>query len=178
MDISWTTKKIEHRDSTISGTGVFARTKILKGEVVAIFGGYCVDIKEFKKIKFDDPEIYNVVLEIGYQVDDTVIFAPTNKSQYSTIEYLNHNCTANCGFSGAIHLVALRNIEKGTEVCMDYATCITSKLFEMKCSCGSNECRGQVRATDWKLRSVQRQYRNHFQPYILKKIKASKLIAT
>lgn len=174
MTISWTTKKIEHKNSLISGTGVFAKRKINRGEIVAVFGGYCIDIDELKKLETENPSAHDVILEIGYQIEDNIIFSPTSKPQFSIIEYLNHSCDANCGFDGPINLIALHDIDKGEEISMDYATCITSKLFEMKCVCGSSKCRGRLRATDWKLPSVQKQYKSHFQPYIIKKIKRLK----
>lgn len=172
--ISWTNKKIVHKKSTIEGEGVFAVAPIEAGELVAVFGGYSIDINSLNSIAIEDPDAYSTILSIGYQVDDEIIYAPMSEAQYSAIEYLNHSCDANSGFSSAIHLVALQNIMESEEITMDYGTCITSELFEMDCTCGAPLCRKKVTKDDWLLDSVQEKYGSHFQPYILKKILANK----
>ncbi|OGG88340.1 hypothetical protein A2592_00810 [Candidatus Kaiserbacteria bacterium RIFOXYD1_FULL_42_15] len=171
MQISWFNKKLETRKSPISGTGVFAKKQIARGETVAVFGGFVVDVDTLKKNKTTCPKEYKTILEIGYQITDNLIYAPTTKAQFSVIEYLNHNCDPNCGFEDAITLVAMRDIPKNTEISMDYAMCVSLKMFEMKCECGSSICRGFVHFNDWKIKELQKKYKKFFQPYIRKKIK-------
>ncbi|NCN52512.1 SET domain-containing protein [Candidatus Parcubacteria bacterium] len=172
MKISWTHEALISNKSHINKNGVFAKRAIKKGVRVAVFGGYVVSINDLSKIQKSNKSAYQTILDIGYQVDDDLIFSPVAKTQFSVIEYLNHSCEANCGFVGEINLVTLRNIAKGEEITMDYATCITSKLFNMKCECAAANCRKKVTADDWKRSDLQKKYRGHFQPFIERKIKA------
>ena len=154
--------------------GVFANARIKKGEKVATFGGFVIDMRQLSKLEKENLSQFNTIMEIGYQVDDQLVYAPVKKDQFSTIEYLNHSCDPNCGFDGPIDLVAMRDIRAGEEICMDYAMCISNKLFEMPCTCGSSNCRKKVKSTDWKDPDIQRKYRSFFQPYLNRKISALK----
>lgn len=171
MNISFVDNRLEARNSSISGTGVFAKESIKKGERVAIFGGYVVSLEVLRKLKDEDLEAYETILKIGYQVDDDVAFSPTSPSQFSPVEHLNHSCEPSCGFDGPIHLVAMRDINNDEEITMDYGTCTSHEMFEMKnCACGSSSCRGKVTADDWKNPQMQKKYAGFFQPYLNKKI--------
>lgn len=172
MKISWVNTKLAAQKSSISKKGVFALKPIKQGERVAVFGGYVVSIKELPQIKKEKGSQYDTILDIGYQIDDDLIFSPTAKNQFSVIEYLNHSCEPSCGFSSETHLVALRDIKQGEEITMDYAMCITSNIFSMTCLCGKDTCRKKVTGDDWKRPGLQKKYKGHFQPYIERKIKA------
>jgi len=171
MKISWTSKKICSKDSKVSGSGVFASSDIKKNERVAVFGGFVVAIEDLEKIKENDKKAHEVILDIGYQIEDDLIFSPIREEQYSAIEYLNHSCQPNCGFSGALNLVAITDIRAGEELFMDYAMSITLDIFNMECDCGSSNCRKFIFGNDWAKPELQQKYRGYFQPYIEKKIK-------
>ena len=170
MKISWTSKKIISKHSEVSGSGVFANADIKKNERVAVFGGFVVAIEELDNIKENDVNAHGVILEIGYQIEDDLILSPIKEEQYSVIEYLNHSCQPNCGFSGALNLVAITDIKKGHELFMDYAMSITLDIFDMECECGSNNCREFISGNDWTILELQEKYKGYFQPYIEKKI--------
>jgi hypothetical protein len=53
--------------------------------------------------------------------------------------------------------VAARNIKKDEELFLDYGRMFTDPKFKMKCSCGSNNCRGKVTGKDW----LDRQFRKN-----------------
>lgn len=170
MEISWVHKNLEVRKSKISGTGVFASKRISKGEKIAVFGGFVIDMKTLPKLKETNPRAYKTITDIGYQIDDDLIFAPTNTTQFSAAEYINHSCNPNCGFSSPITFTSMRDIQKGEELTMDYAICVTSKLLEMDCACASIHCRKKVTANDWRSKVLQINYKGFFQPYIQQKI--------
>ena len=171
MKISWTSKKIISKHSKVSGSGVFANADIKKNERVAVFGGFVVAIEELENIKENDENAHGVILEIGYQIEDDLILSPIKEEQYSVIEYLNHSCQPNCGFCGALNLVAITDIKKGDELFMDYAMSITLDIFDMECECGSSNCREFISGNDWTRLELQQKYKGYFQPYIEKKIK-------
>lgn len=171
-ELSWQSKKLflQHIKSYKGrnrgldrGYGVFTKSPIKKGEVLTIFGGYIIPIKEIKNLS-------QRLQEYFYQVNDNFFFGPVRKNEISLNEHYNHNCNPNAGFKDALTLVATRDIKKGEEITIDYAMCMTTKLFDFKCDCGSKDCRLFVSGNDWKKFELQKKYKNYFQPYILEKI--------
>lgn len=172
MNISWTNPNVGLGDTRGYGKGVFAKNDIGKGETAAVFGGYVIAIKDLPDIQKKMSDAYDVILHAGYQVTDDLIFSPINEEQFSVAEYLNHSCDPNCGFKGQIELVAMRDIQKGEEVTMDYAMCTTSDLFSLEeCLCGTINCRKATSGDDWMSPLLQEKYEGYFQPYIEEKIK-------
>jgi len=167
MKISWANDKLFSKSSSISRRGTFTSKAIKKGELVAVFGGYIIELKMLDELK---KRTRDSIYSVGYQVEDDLMLGITNYSQFSTTEYINHSCDPNCGFDGQINLYAIRDILKNEEVTFDYCMCFTNKMFEMNCTCGSSTCRKFISATDWKNPILQKKYGGAFQPYILKKI--------
>ena len=145
------------------GYGVFAKSPIKKSEILTIFGGYIIPIKKVK-------EIPKQLQEYCYQVHDNFFYGPVKKNEVSLGEHYNHSCNANSGFKDSITLVSIRDIKKEEEITIDYATSMTTHMFDFKCSCGSKNCRFYVTGDDWKIVKLQKKYKNYFQPYILEKI--------
>lgn len=87
--------------------------------------------------------------------------------------FLNHSCDPNVGVSGQIMYVAMRNIKPKEELTLDYAM-IDDAPIQMKCGCGTRNCRGVVTGRDWKRKDLQRKYGDYFAWFILQKIKKSK----
>lgn len=170
VPISWTSSKITSEDSHIGGQGVFATKDIEKGERVSVLGGYTVSFDDLDKIKTDEQDIYETILSKGIQVDHDIIFSPISNGQFSDIEYLNHSCDPNIGFENQLHLIAMRDIKFGEELCMDYATCISNDLFDMECDCKSELCRKTITSNDWMISRLQEKYAGYFQPYLQKMI--------
>lgn len=172
IDISWVNPKLEVRENYWCGKGVFTKEDIKKGERIAVFGGYVVSTKELGHLKKVDKKLYSTIFEIGYQVDDDLIFSPTEKTQFSVIEFLDHSCDPNCWFENQLTLVARRNIRANQELTMDYAACMTMPSFKMKCLCKKKNCRKLITGNDWLDTGLQKKYRGHFQPYIGRKIRS------
>src|SRR5918993_1221 len=81
----------------------------------------------------------------------------------------NHSCEPNVGFTGQIGLVAMRDIHAGEELNFDYAMCDGSNYDEFTCYCGSENCRGQVRGTDWSRPELWEKYEGYFMPYLARR---------
>lgn len=95
-----------------------------------------------------------------------------NRAYFDIAEYFNHSCDPNLGVLGNNVLVAIKNIQPSQELCFDYAMSeITQEGIGWKCKCGTNLCRGKVRADDWQRPALQKRYGHHFAQYILDKIK-------
>jgi len=67
-----------------------------------------------------------------------------------------------------------KNIKKGEELTYDYASTETMYLDFEKCVCGSPECRGAVKKTDWMIPELRERYGRHFMPYILHALDAQR----
>ena len=59
----------------------------------------------------------------------------------------NHSCDPNTGFSG-LDVVALRDINIGEELTIDYVTFYDRHMPPFDCQCGSPKCRGRI--TGWR----------------------------
>ena len=85
--------------------------------------------------------------------------------------FTNHSCDPNIAIQGQIVLVAMRDIAPGEELTHDWAT--TDDLnYEMKCSCGSSNCRGTITGKDWMKKELQDKYRGWFCWFLQTKIDA------
>src|SRR5262249_42429522 len=72
--------------------------------------------------------------------------------------FLNHSCEASAGIRGRVTLTALRDIAKGEEVTLDYATTESDPHWAFDCRCGVPGCRGIVRAIQTLPRHLYQRY--------------------
>ncbi|QQG39719.1 MAG: SET domain-containing protein-lysine N-methyltransferase [Candidatus Aenigmatarchaeota archaeon] len=158
----WLTPKAVVKSSRIHGLGIFCGGDIAKGETVLVAGGVivpCSEISEYRKI---------MGIDVGAQIDDDFFICPTNREELEDRGVVNHSCNPNIGMVNSISLGALRKIRADEELVMDYAFHETS--FEpFKCNCGSANCRGTIRPTDWRLPELQKKYGKYFSPYLQRK---------
>ena len=161
----WRSSKVEVRDGSLAGRGVFAVEPISAGEVVAVKAGHIVD----------RDEVVRLTDEIGdqaLQIDDDLYLSPRTAEEVGqTAILINHSCDANVGFRGQVIYVALRDIAAGEELCHDYAMDRTDD-YRLECRCGAEVCRGVVTGDDWRLPEVQARYEGFFLEYVNAKIRA------
>jgi hypothetical protein len=135
-------KKYSLKGNSTAGYGIYASQNILSNEL--IFNGeeksqrlttyhnidqnWSVKEKEIFR-KYAYPVSKNVFLLWD---DDPSGWAPQN-----------HSCEPNTGYKG-LNVVALRNISKGEELTLDYASFLDEKMEPFQCQCGSPKCRGQI----------------------------------
>ncbi|MFA5993403.1 MAG: SET domain-containing protein [Parcubacteria group bacterium] len=166
-DFSWINSSLEVRDIAECGKGVFALSDIKKDELLAIFGGYVMDVRE----EDDLPEYMN---DYALQIHENFVLGIIKEEEIFDTDFFNHSCDPNAGFGGQIFLVAMRNIEAGEEVVFDYAMVLHKsrgvKAYEMKCLCKKDNCRGVITENDWKIPQLQKKYNGYFQHYLQKKI--------
>jgi uncharacterized protein len=160
---SYRSIKTEIRHSDTEGRGLFAKEPIRKGEIVSVRGGHILTRQMEKKIK--KPDEY-----WGYPIADEFVLAPLNTQEVEDVMmFLNHSCDPNVGILGQIIFVAIRNIDSGEELTIDYVMFGANKE-PMRCSCCSSNCRGLITASDWKIKKLQEKYRGYFSSYIQLKI--------
>ncbi len=162
---NWVHDGLEEREVAGCGFGAFARTDIPAGTLLVVYGGVVLNFQQFEALS---TEMQNY----PYQVEEELFLGPASASDIGLGERLNHSCSPNAGFQGAIHIVALRDIRAGEQVTIDYATCVSAEheAFQMACVCQSPDCRGVITGEDWKLPEVQKRLLQNFQPYLQKKV--------
>jgi SET domain-containing protein len=164
-DLSYRSPKSEIRESPIHGKGLFARSAISAGEIVAVKGGYIVASHEWARLE----------LQLGaaqIQVSEELFIAPVRPEQRDGgMLYTNHSCNPNIAIQGQIVFVAMRDIKSGEELTHDWAT--TDDLdYTMQCRCGSSNCRGTITGKDWMNKELQKKYKGWFSWFIQRKIDA------
>lgn len=151
------------RLSSKRGKGLFARENIMQGEIIAIKSGHFVNSIEASIL---DKEIGDFSL----QISDEFFVCPMTKEEIDdTVIFINHSCEPNIGMDGQISYVAMRNIQAGEELCLDYAMAMTND-YKLICSCGSVNCRKLITGDDWKIEELQKRYDRYFSWFIYKKI--------
>lgn len=157
------------RRSKIAEKGVFAKTKIKKGEIICDFTDsrgrfYSARARERFAAKWEDYDI---------QVGDNLFFGATRDSEVEECDYLNHSCDPNCGIKGSLKIVAMRDIKKGEELTFDYAMS-ESHRFRIKCNCNKVSCRKVVTGNDWRKKELRKRYDGYFSEYLQRKIDESR----
>ena len=126
--------EVRNRDVT-GGKSVIAREHIDPGELIGVWSGRVVSTEELEGLA---PEIRMHTV----QVEEELYLASIGDSEPP--DYINHSCDPNAGLDGQIAIVAMRDIEPGDEVTIDYAMCDGSPYDEFDCACGTALCRGRV----------------------------------
>lgn len=145
------------------GLGVFAVEAIPKDEVLVVWGGDVMTQERMAELPLH-------LRHLSIQVEED-LFLVSGKSGPG--DRTNHSCDPNAGLRGQIVLVAFKNISPEDEICFDYAMSDASDYDEFKCSCGSPQCRGIIRGTDWRLPELWEKYKGYFSPYIQRRIDKS-----
>ena len=146
------------------GYGSFATEMIAKGTVVATFGGLAANRKDLATYPVERQRR-------SMQIDfDLYLVGPITREPGDCI---NHSCAPNCGMRNASQLVAMNDIDKGTEITFDYAMSDTSTYDQFICSCEMPHCRGSVSGEDWKRDDVRWSYAGFFSPHVQRLIDSS-----
>jgi len=148
-------------DKTIEGRGMFARRLITKGDLVALWGGDVVDRVHYESLGEHQKRQSAQAEEGLYLVS----------SKPGPGDFINHSCNPNAGLNGQIAIVAMRDIQPGEEVTIDYAMCDGDPSDAFDCLCGSPVCRHVVTGNDWMLPELQERYAGYFSPFLERRIK-------
>lgn len=72
-----------------------------------------------------------------------------------------------------VTISARRDIQRGEELTIDYATFVIDDAYVMpgECKCGAAACRHKITGNDWQQSDLQQGYKDHFSPYLNKRIK-------
>jgi hypothetical protein len=126
--------EISVQPSAIHGRGLYPRHTFAKGERIykirgrQVFADYDANFSEGPNW-------------IGLGWREWLIPEPANP-----IIFTNHACCPNAIISDGLTVIALRDIEIGDEIVVDYSTTEVDPFWRMLCSCQSATCRKQIRA--------------------------------
>jgi len=88
-----------------------------------------------------------------------------------TIGYVNHSCDPNSFLDFSCLCVrALRNIQRGEEVKVNYAATEYEMHDSFPCDCGSSVCLRMIRGFKFLTRDQQLELKPYLAPYLLKKL--------
>jgi len=164
--MTYRSPKTEIRDSPIHGKGIFARTRIAKGEIVAAKGGHVMTAREWESV---EPDLGSAEVQIAA---DLFIGPVTQAERDGCMIYTNHSCEPNIAVQGQIMFVAMRDIEPGEELTHDWATTDAGD-YKMQCNCGAATCRGTITGKDWLKPELQKKYAGWFCWYLQRRIDGS-----
>jgi SET domain-containing protein len=148
-------KKIERRQSSIHGNGVFATAPIAKGERVVRYKG---EVRRHEDVDAD----YAAVDEDGhtflFSLNDVWVIDANIDGNVA--RWINHSCAPNCEAvqeenpkgkkrKDKVYIHALRDIAAGEELSYNYGIVIdapyTAALKKLwACHCGSAKCTGTM----------------------------------
>jgi len=128
--------KLIIKDTARYGMGAYAGENIKKGQVIKVLSGEIVSFEEcirrIRQRKEAQTDSLQIELEKDLDMDELS-------------RTFNHNCNPNAGLRKISELFALRNIKKGEEITYDYSVTVGPNidflLWNMKCECGSDNCR-------------------------------------
>ena len=150
---------IEIRDSKIKGKGLFATTRIRRGQVIfKVDDSHVLTDEEYKALP-NEPD------HCDYLPDGTVVLLPEPQCR------INHSCDPNsCVYSVGRerYAMATRDIPEGDEITHDYAIDGTSN-YVIDCGCGSPLCRGKHKLDFFSLpEERQLEYLQYLSPWFAK----------
>ncbi len=160
--------KIEVRNTPEKGKGLFAKEKILKGELI----DRTEDVQILTKEEIKKKPNFILWKQLCYEINDNEEECPLDINNPSAGFLMNHSCDPNVGIKDNWPH-AMRDIEKDEEVTYDDVM-TDSGNYDMECKCRTKLCRGRIKGSDWKLPALQKRYKGYFQKNIQEKMDSFK----
>ncbi|CAN5822888.1 hypothetical protein BH11BAC3_BH11BAC3_03860 [soil metagenome] len=135
-------KKYVTKGNSIAGYGIYASEKILAGEL--IFKGEELPQRIVTRRFVDDnwnSKEKEIFRKYAYPLSKEVFLLWDNDPKGWAPQ--NHSCNPNTTYIG-LNVTALRNIAKGEELTLDYASFLDKNMEPFLCQCGQLNCRGLI----------------------------------
>ena len=149
--------KVVVRKSRIQGTGVFATARFLNGRKVFKFSDREITINH-------RPGCHCATCKRCIQVGKSGWLYP---KPGSAGWFLNHSCSPSCAISGK-WIIAIRKIESGQEISIDYSTTTDDEKWKMACRCKQRYCRKTIRSVQFLSPMLFGKYRGKMPKYVEK----------
>ena len=135
-------KKYVMRGNAIAGYGIYAKKAIAAGET--LFHGEQMAqrlvTRRFVEENWSEAE-KQVFRRYAYPLSNEVFLLWDNDP--SAWAPQNHCCEPNTGYNG-LNVIALRRIQPGEELTLDYASFLDEHMEPFQCRCGAPGCRGLI----------------------------------
>jgi hypothetical protein len=143
---------------TALGKSLFASASIQKDDVIAVFDGQVYEAETSDDLPNESPLC----------VRDHAIQIETHKwiDSEGFGRYINHSCEPNCGIKDRVKIVAMRNIQKGEELTLDYDMMENSN-WTMDCQCDTSSCRKTIRGYKYLPESKRKEYAGYISEWLL-----------
>ncbi len=152
--------KVYVAKSSIAGKGIFAAKNFKTGETIFIPKGKIEQSHHYTRW---ESKRYQHALAIGpHQWIHT--------SRSDPLWNLNHSCEPNACVRGVKKIVALRDIQKGEEITIDYTLTEEDPYWEMTCSCKTPSCRNHIQSLPLMPREFKQTHRDHIATWLKKYI--------
>ena len=125
--------------------GIFAKKDIGAGQAIFHYFGTSITKPPTIDDKAFSPLYFNTI-----GISDGVWL---NLDHDCLLRYINHSCSPSAYVERDGIIRAMRNINVGEEITIDYATTESDPYWSMECSCKSENCKGIVKAGErpyWK----------------------------
>ncbi len=130
------------KESTVHGTGAFAKVELSEGTRVIEYVGEKIDKQESnRRCEADNPFIFH--LDENFDLDGNVDWNPAR--------FINHSCSPNCDaelIDGKIWIIARQDIQEGEEITFNYGYDLEDYKSH-PCRCGAANCIGYIIAEEF-----------------------------
>jgi D-alanine-D-alanine ligase len=130
------------KGNSIAGYGIYASRDIRKGEVIFKGEGKSqrVITKRFVEKNWNEDEKLHF-RRYAYPVSEELfILWDEDPAEWAP---QNHSCSPNTAFDG-LNMLAIKNINQGDELTLDYAQFLDENMEPFQCNCKSEKCRGLI----------------------------------
>jgi uncharacterized protein len=127
--------------SAINGLGLISRASISLGVIVWHPSSECAIWTEAELSELQ-PQAFDWLDEFGYRLSDGSILAGADCG-YA----FNHSCDPNVLHFGLDFGIAVRSIQAGEELTIDYRALSEERDWSFACRCGMEVCAGNISAT-------------------------------
>lgn len=155
---------LEVRKSPIHGYGLYSNAEIVSGTPILRFGGLIFSEAEIKEACTSPTSAIKVT-------EDLYLADPPNVPP-SKDDFINHSCSPNTWMADDLVLIARETIAPQSELTADYCFWLDSVEYVPfgTCNCRTPFCRRWITGGDWMRIDLITRYRNHFMPFINRKI--------
>ncbi|MFZ4058060.1 MAG: SET domain-containing protein-lysine N-methyltransferase, partial [Ferruginibacter sp.] len=135
-------KKYAMKGNAISGYGIYATDDIAINELIFNFEGASQRIitRAFVENNWNIKE-KETFRKYAYPLSKEVFLLWENNP--SAWAPQNHSCAPNTAYDG-LNVIAIRTIQKGEELTLDYTSFLDEHMEPFECQCGSAQCRGLI----------------------------------
>ena len=131
-------KKYVMKGNSIAGYGIYATQNIHAGDIIFKLEESAQRIVTRKHVEqtWNEKE-KKVFRQYAYPLSKEVFFIwDDNPSNWAP---QNHSCDPNCEYEG-LNVIASRNISKGEELTLNYASFLDEHMEPFQCQCGAYNC--------------------------------------